>query len=61
MKQIFDFLKGVKIELGKVVWPSSQDTIRLTIIVIIVTFSVGFFIGAIDLILAKLLSLVINR
>lgn len=61
MNKIFDFFKEVKVELSKVVWPSSQDTTKLTIIVIIVTLGVGFFIGAIDLILAKLLGLVINR
>lgn len=61
MSKIFDFFKEVKVELSKVVWPTSQDTIKLTIIVIIVTISVGFFIGSIDFILVKLFRLFLNR
>ncbi|MFQ5987882.1 MAG: preprotein translocase subunit SecE [Dehalococcoidia bacterium] len=36
-------------ELKKVVWPTREETRRLTIMVIIVSVAVGLFLGAIDL------------
>lgn len=52
-----DFLREVRVELAKVVWPSKEATFRLTILVIVITIIVGFFIGAIDLGLTKLSSI----
>jgi preprotein translocase subunit SecE len=43
-----DFFREVKVELTKVVWPSRTQTIQLTVLVIMLTLIVGFFIGAID-------------
>lgn len=40
-------------ELKKVTWPSRQDTIRLTIIVIFISLIIGFYIGIIDFLLAN--------
>ncbi len=45
------FFGEVKNELSKVVWPSREETIRLTGIVIIVSVIVGLFIGSLDYIL----------
>lgn len=61
IRTILDFLISVKIELQKVVWPTPQAAVKLTLIVILVTLSVGFFIGGVDFLLTKLLSLVINK
>lgn len=55
-----DFLREVKVELEKVVWPTKAQTIRLTVMVIIVTLIVGFFIGGIDYLLAELTRLIIK-
>jgi preprotein translocase subunit SecE len=43
-----DFLSEVRVELSKVVWPSRDQTIRLTFIVIFITVIVAFFIGGVD-------------
>ena len=43
-----DFLREVRVELGKVVWPSRAQTIRLTFIVILITIMVAFFVGVVD-------------
>lgn len=51
--KLFDFLREVRVELSKVVWPTASQTIRLTIIVITVTIVVGFFIGIIDYLLTE--------
>ncbi len=54
------FLKEVKDELGKVVWPTRDEIIRLTAVVIIVSLIVGVYLGLIDLVLTKILALVIK-
>ncbi len=58
MMKAIDFLKEVRVELLKVVWPSREQTIRLTVTVILVTLIVGFFLGGIDFLLTKLDSLI---
>ena len=45
------FLKEVREELGKVAWPSREQTIRYTVLVIIVAVGVGVFLGGLDYIL----------
>lgn len=54
------FLKEVKDELRKVVWPTRDEVIRLTAVVIIVSLIVGIYLGGIDFILTKVLALVIK-
>ncbi|MDD2823500.1 MAG: preprotein translocase subunit SecE [Candidatus Daviesbacteria bacterium] len=56
-----DFIKEVKVELTKVVWPTPNQTIRLTVIVILVTLTVGFFVGGVDLLLTKILEVLLNK
>lgn len=55
------FLKEVRDELQKVVWPTRDEIIRLTAVVIIVSIGVGIFLGGADLILTKLVELLISR
>ncbi len=40
-------------ELKKVTWPTREQTIRLTIVVIVVSLIIGFYVGIIDVLLAK--------
>lgn len=58
---VIDFLREVKVELEKVVWPSREQTIKLTMIVVFTILIVGFFVGGIDLLLSKLVDLLIKR
>jgi preprotein translocase subunit SecE len=51
------FLRETQEELRKVTWPTSQEIIRLTGVVIGVSLLVGLFIGSLDFIFTKLLSL----
>lgn len=44
----FAFIGEIIGELRKVTWPSRRDTVRLTIMVIIVCVLVGLFLGALD-------------
>lgn len=61
MKNPLDFIGEVKVELTKVVWPTPNQTIRLTVIVIIVTLTVGFFVGGVDFLLTKILEVLLNK
>jgi len=54
------FLRETRSELRKVVWPSRQEAINLTIIVIAVTLAMAISLGLIDYIFSKLLGLLIR-
>ena len=55
------FLKEVKSELLKVVWPTRRETIKLTIIVIAISLAIGLYIGGIDFILTKITDILLKR
>lgn len=61
MHKVFDFFTSVKVELAKVTWPKPELTVRLTVIVILVTVVVGFFLGGIDFLLTKILESILQR
>ncbi len=54
--KIIVFLKEVKTEMKKVNWPTRQETIRYTLIVIGVSVVVAAFLGSLDLIFTFLLN-----
>ncbi|MFH0941082.1 MAG: preprotein translocase subunit SecE [Candidatus Omnitrophota bacterium] len=54
------FFGEVKAELIKVAWPSRKDLLGATWIVIIVTAILTLYIGALDFILTKAVSLVLK-
>lgn len=51
MPNIINFLKEVREELSKVAWPTREQTIRYTVLVIVVALAVGLFLGGLDYIL----------
>ena len=55
------FIKEAKAELGKVVWPSRKETIRITIAVIAISLVVAAFLGAVDYGLTELFSLIVEN
>jgi preprotein translocase subunit SecE len=55
------FLKEVRAELSKVVWPSREETFRLTGLVVIVTVIVAVFVGGLDFLFTKLTETLILR
>jgi len=57
-KKTANFLQEVRQELGKVSWSNRQELIGSTVVVIAITFLTALFIGLIDLLLSKILSLV---
>jgi len=57
MNKALDFLKEVRVELRSVVWPTTEQTVKLTVVVLLVTIIVSFFVFLIDSALTKGLEL----
>jgi len=53
--KIPSYLKEVRLEMKKVNWPTRQQTLRYTLIVIGVCVAVAVFLGGLDLIFTRLL------
>jgi len=49
------FFKEVYVEAKKIDWPSRNETIRYTLIVIIISASVAIYLGGLDFIFMKIL------
>lgn len=55
-QKIITFLKEVKLEIKKVDWPTRQETIRYTLIVIGASVGVAFFLGGVDFLFKQFLN-----
>jgi len=49
MKKIISFIKEAREELSKVSWPSRQQTVKYTGIVIAFSLAVALFLGVLDM------------
>lgn len=58
--QGIQFLREVKIELKKVVWPTRKQTIGSTVVVLILTMIIALFLGLIDMGLSSIIRLVLK-
>jgi len=54
--KLITFLKEVKLEIKKVNWPTRQETIKYTLIVIGISAGVAAFLGTLDFIFTALLN-----
>lgn len=65
MKQLFEklvqFFKEVRMELGKVSWPSRNELTVSTMAVVFFTVVMAAFIGVIDFALVKVLEILAAR
>ncbi len=52
------FVRDSRIELRKVVWPTREETIRLTLVVVAVSAGTGLILGGFDFLLSQVFSLV---
>lgn len=55
------FIEETWDELKKVTWPKRDEVIRLTFAVIVISVLVGAYIGSLDFVYTKLLTLLINK
>ncbi len=61
MESIVTYLKDVRAELGKVVWPKREEVIRLTLVVFAISAIVAGYVGGLDYLFTKALELVVAR
>jgi preprotein translocase subunit SecE len=57
---IVRYFKETRAELRKVTWPSRQETINLTVVVLVVTVGMAAYLGFIDYIFSKIVALLIS-
>lgn len=60
-RQVWEFIQGSQVELRKVVWPDSRETLNTTLIVLGLTAVVAIFFLAVDAILLKLTQFVTGQ
>ena len=53
MSKITEYLEETKTELKHVIWPSRSQTFYYTLIVIILSVLVGYYLGIFDFIFSK--------
>jgi len=54
--RIFDFLREVKLEMGRVNWPTKSQVVKYTWVVVLMSIILAVFLGGLDLIFTYLLS-----
>ncbi len=60
LNQIKRFLKGARVELRKVTWPTPKEALASTSVVIVVVIIMSLFLGIVDLGLTKIIRLVLG-
>lgn len=61
VKAAIEFLKEVRLELSKVIWPKREEVIKLTLTVLIISAIVGLYVGALDFSFTKLLEFFVSK
>jgi len=59
--RITNFFKEVRAELKKVTWPTREQVIKLTIVVVVISLVFGIYIGGLDLVLTQATGLILNK
>lgn len=54
------YFRETRVELSKVSWPSRQEAINLTLVVLAVTVSMAIFLGSLDYLFTKIFELIIG-
>lgn len=60
VEKVTSYLKEVKLELSKVTWPKRKQVIKLTLIVFIISGTVALYVGGLDYVFTKLISLILG-
>lgn len=54
IQKVIHFFEEIRIELGKVTWPSREEMVGSTGVVILFSILMALFIGTFDLLLSKM-------
>ncbi len=59
-EKVRQFIKEVRFELTKVTWTTRQELMYSTIIVIVVSLVLAVFVGAVDVVLSNLATMLLG-
>jgi preprotein translocase subunit SecE len=60
MNRIVAFLKDVRVEMGKVVWPTRSETLTYTAVVVAVSLALAIYLGLLDSLFTNVLQRIIS-
>ncbi len=60
MKKLFNYLRDTKGEMKHVNWPTRSQTIAYTILVIVISVAVAFYLGLFDFLFTEGISALAN-
>jgi preprotein translocase subunit SecE len=60
LRRAQEFVREVVAEFRKVTWPSRQELINSTVVVITVTVVVALFLGGVDIVLARIVERILR-
>ncbi len=60
MKNVAQFFDGVGKEFAKVIWPSGTELIGSTLVVLAIVFAFSCYLGLIDHMLARVMSIILS-
>jgi len=60
LRRVQEFVREVVAEFRKVTWPSRQELINSTVVVITVTVVVALFLGGVDIVLARIVERILR-
>jgi preprotein translocase subunit SecE len=58
--RVNEFFREVLLEFKRVTWPSRQELVNSTTVVIVVTLVLAFFLGAVDIGLTKVVERILR-
>lgn len=61
MAKIATFLKDIKLEMGKVSWPTRDELIGSTVIVLVSLAILSLFVGVCDTVLSTIINIIMVR
>jgi preprotein translocase subunit SecE len=60
VKDTSQFFREVKVELQKVTFPTRQETVSSTVVVLVLTFIIGAYLGFSDWALSRLVQMLLQ-
>jgi preprotein translocase subunit SecE len=60
LRRAQEFVREVVAEFRKVTWPSRQELINSTVVVITVTVVISLFLGGVDVVLARIVERILR-
>lgn len=60
MQKFIEYLKDTRAEMKHVSWPTKDQTVSYTTLVVILSVAVAFFLGAFDAVVRKVLEIVLK-